>query len=486
MKFEQRLVFCIFLFWTLGFCQYNYTYVSSSNSFDATAFNNSHNIASPDFAEPGDSIHVVYHSLDSILYTFTTDHGMTWTIPAFLDIGNYPGIDVDLYGFRHIVWQSLDTVAGNYEIYYDCLDDYSPPVNISESPTNSILPDIVVDTSVKAHIVWVEDIAGYNQIYYRTCQAGALGDTLRISDVGTAEAAHSFPSISIFQPNHRVYALWDCNDPGSYSPYQIHSRYLEDSTWSLTQVWASYQPMRHSSLDFCHGEDSLSACWEDSISGNLEIFFYGGNPGGGYATSGLSYYPVVSTVGSIWSYLFWSEDSSGFEDIYYHLYYFMNGWSEGTVRSVFSIDEPIRFPSCCGSFVIWTQGESPPYDIYFADFGYPVARTEAKGINLQLQLSVSPNPFSKLTRISFGKANPLRMTHSSYGTDSAKGKELMIYNATGRLVKCIPVPSAYCLVPTSVSWDGTNDKGNKLPTGIYFCIVQTNQGSIVEKVVKVE
>lgn len=103
MSTKQKFAFCTLVFWVFGFCQSNYTYVASSNSFAATAFNNSHKIASPDLAMPGDSIHVVYHSLDSVLHTFTTDHGMTWTIPAFLDIGNYPGIDVDLYGFRHIV-----------------------------------------------------------------------------------------------------------------------------------------------------------------------------------------------------------------------------------------------------------------------------------------------------------------------------------------------------------------------------------------------
>jgi len=483
MKFEQRLVFCILLSWMLGFCQYNY--VNSSHSFDATAFNNSHKIASPDFAMPGDSIHVVYHSLDSVLYTFTTDHGMTWTIPAFLDFGTYPGIDLDLFGFRHIVWQSPDTITGAYEIYYDCLDDYSPPINVSETPSNSIFPDIVVDTLLTAHIVWVEDVASYNQIYYRPCHAGMFGDTVRLSDFGSAEATSSYPSISIFQPNHRVYALWDCNDPGSYSPYQIHSRYLEDSTWSSTEAWASYLPLRHSSLDFCHGFDSMSGAWEDSTSGNLEAFFLGGTPGGGYATSGLSDYPVVSTVGQTWSYLFWHEDSSGFEDIYYHLYYWT--WSEGTVRSVFSIDEPVRYPSCCGSFLIWTQGENPPYDIYFADFGYPVARTEVKGINPQLQLSVLPNPFKNNTNISFGKAPSNRITHSSNGTGSAKGKELNIYDAMGRVVRTWSV-NQWNLSNSvkSVCWDGTNDSGGDLPAGIYFCTVYTNQGSIVEKVIKVK
>jgi hypothetical protein len=459
---------------SLGFSQLNYSYVSSSSSFDATAFNNSHKIASPDFALPGDSIHVVYHSQDCILYTYTSDFGQSWQTPVLLDIGNYPGIDLDLYGFRHVVWQSLDTVTSTYEIYYDCLDDYSPPINVSETPSNSILPDIVVDTLLTAHIVWVEDVASYNQIYYRPCHAGMLGDTVRLSDFGTAQATSTLPSISIFRPNHRVYALWDCFDPQSYSPYQIHQKYLENSTWSSTQAWASYLPLRHSSLDFDHGIDSLTGAWEDSTSGNLEVFFLGGNPGGGYATSGLSYYPVVSTVGSIWSYLFWHEDSSGFEDIYYHLYYFMTGWSNGTVRSVFNIDEQIRYPSCCGSFLIWTQGENPPYDIYFADFGYPIGIAETEDSQTQNIIQVRPNPFKDKTTIIFDK------------TQYAQSMEINIYDTMGRLVRSLSVPRSNCLVSGAVSWDGTDDSGEDLPEGAYFCMLKRNKECILTKVIKLE
>ncbi|MGB3340339.1 MAG: T9SS type A sorting domain-containing protein [bacterium] len=474
MKFKLKLGFCICGLFTLGFSQLHYTYVSSSNSFDATAFNNSHKIASPDFALPGDSIHVVYHSQDSILYTYTTDFGQSWQTPALLDIGNYPGIDLDLYGFRHIVWQSPDTITGAYDIYYDCLDDYSPPINISETPNNSIFPDIVVDTLLTAHIVWVEDVASYNQIYYRPCHAGILGDTVRLSDFGTAQATSTLPSISIFQPNHRIYVLWDCFDPQCYSPYQIHQKYLEDSTWSSTETWASYLTLRHSSLDFCHGSDSISGAWEDSTSGNLEAFFLGGNPSGGYATSGLSYYPIVSTIGSIWSYLFWDENTSGFEDIYYHLYYFMTGWSEGTVRSVFNIDEQVRYPSCCGSFLIWTQGQSPPYDIYFADFGYPIGIKEMEHLQPQTIINVQPNPFKDKTTIIFNK------------TQYAQSMEINIYDATGRLVKFLSVPDSYCLVPGAVSWDGTDFQEKKLPAGTYFCTTQVNNERVLLKIVKVE
>lgn len=474
MYFKEKLGICICLLITLGFSQLFYFYVNSSNSFDATAFSNSHKIAAPDIALPGDTIHVVYHSEDSVLYTYTIDFGQSWQTPALLAIGNYPGIDVDLYGLRHIVWQTPDTITGANEIYYDCLDDYSPPINVSESPYNSIFPDVVVDSLLTAHIVWVEDVSANNQVYYRSCQAGMLGDSVRLSDYGTPQAQSSYPSISIFQPNNRVYALWDCYDPQSYSPYQIHQKYLEDSIWSSTQVWASYLPLRHSSLDFCHGIDSMSGAWEDSVSGNLEAFFIGGNPGGGYATTGLSDYPVVSTIGSVWSYLFWHEDSSGYEDIYYHLYYFMTSWTEGTVRSTFNIDQQIRYPSTCGSFLIWTQGQSPPYDIYFADFGYPIGIAETKNMQFQKALNVQPNPFKDKTCITYDKINIVE-----------KG-EIAIYDVTGRLVRCFPVPGSYCQAPSPIFWDGTDVQGKKLPSGTYFCIVQTNLSRVMIKVLKVK
>jgi hypothetical protein len=459
MKFTLKLGFCICVLLTLGFSQYYYNYVGSSNSFDATAFNNSHNIASPDFAVPGDTIHVVYHSQDSILYTFTTDFGGSWQTPALLDIGNYPGIDLDLYSFRHVVWQSLDTIMGTYEIYYDCLDDYSPPINISETPGNSIFPDIVVDTLL---------------IYYRPSHAGILGDTVRLSNFGSAEATNSYPSISIFQPNHRIYGLWDCFDPQSYSPYQIHQKYLEDSTWSSTEVWASYLPLRHSSLDFDHGYDSMSAAWEDSTSGNLEGFFLGGNSGGGYATPGLSYYPVVSTVGSIWSYLFWYEDSSGYEDIYFHLYYFMHGWLRGTVRSQFNINEQIRYPSCCGSFLIWVQGDSPPYDIYFADFGYPVEIVEAEDHQTQSVIKVQPNPFKDKINITL---------HTEHNQEPII---LNIYDATGRRIRHFSYPISLVHGPVHILWDGTDDSGENLPEGGYFCMLNRNKECVLTKVIKLE
>lgn len=99
----------------------------------------------------------------------------------------------------------------------------------------------------------------------------------------------------------------------------------------------------------------------------------------------------------------------------------------------------------------------------------PVVSThieEATGLGTadHFDLSVSPNPFSKLTKVSFGIGQ------------SAERIELEIYDAAGRRVKdlyhgyCIMNRESVCL------WDGTDHTGSKVPAGVYFVQIKTSEG----------
>ena len=83
-----------------------------------------------------------------------------------------------------------------------------------------------------------------------------------------------------------------------------------------------------------------------------------------------------------------------------------------------------------------------------------------------LLLDVFPNPFSKLTKISFGIGHPDRITRSSYGTGRAKSVELSIYDAAGRMVR----QWDYSTIRLSdqITWHGVDNTGQKLPSGVYF------------------
>jgi hypothetical protein len=67
-----------------------------------------------------------------------------------------------------------------------------------------------------------------------------------------------------------------------------------------------------------------------------------------------------------------------------------------------------------------------------------------------------PNPFSKLTHIRFQ-------------TPSTKSQVTMsIYDATGRLIKDFSRLTPDALRPTHIIWDGTDNRGRKLASAVYF------------------
>lgn len=441
--------------------QFEPVLICSTNVSDATGPNNSHKIAMRH--ELGDTINIVFYSNDSVKYVRSGD-GFSWEPVINIANGIYPAIDIDQRGYRHVVYQVYDTTNHSYEVYYYCLDIRSPPRNISETPGNSINPAMVVDQNNVAHIVWADNTYGQYRIYYRSYDLTNLSDTFQVSTIGSEVAVNSYPSIGIYQPNNRIYVIWQYYDSLCYTPYQIYARYQESGVWqAISSLQGHWYPLRAPSLDYSHGEDELSACWQDSSSGNMEAHFYGGN-GGGYNTPGYSSTPVLSTVGGAWSYLFWQDDDN---DIFYHLYYFMVGWSSGTFRQRFLIDESIYYPNCCGCYCVWTQGDTAPYELYFTEFGYPIGIKEET--NNPLDFRIEPNPSKGLVKF-------------SYNLESASKVKATIYNLVGKTVKSIfrgyQNQGKHKLV-----WNGTDNKGRKVPSGVYLCRLEYGGQQRIEKVV---
>jgi len=89
-------------------------------------------------------------------------------------------------------------------------------------------------------------------------------------------------------------------------------------------------------------------------------------------------------------------------------------------------------------------------------------------------LTVYPNPFSKLTTVSFGKAL------------SAERIELKVFDAGGRMVKDFShaLPNALC--PTHITWNGTDELDRQLPAGVYFVRLEGDDYRVAQKVVKLK
>jgi hypothetical protein len=407
----------------------------------ATAYSNGHKIANLGSAIP-DTIYVVYsYKEDTIHIAYSHDGGTTWHSQSFwatlFDNAHFPSLDV--YDKSPWVVSEGDS-AGIGEIFLMNPFVAGFPERISHTPGHSTLPAIAIDSTGNMHIVWQDNTPGNWDIYYKS----TLSDTLNLSN--DSLASDMYPSISIFNGNE-VHVIWERYEPISDSPYSIIHRYLKDDIWSDKEFLAepTYIPLHHPSLDFSHGEDSLSAAWEDSSAGKLDAYFYGGN-GGNMPTSGNSRYPVVSTMGNIWSYIYWEDNSDGYNDIFARTYYFIGGgWSFYKFREYFA-DEDMHYPSVADCYVVWTQGDLPPYKVMFADEGLPCGIEEPE-TPTSLELKVYPNPFIESVTINLSSS-------------TGENFQLKIYDITGTLVRELPT--------NEKTWDGRNSKGEAAQSGIYI------------------
>ncbi len=84
---------------------------------------------------------------------------------------------------------------------------------------------------------------------------------------------------------------------------------------------------------------------------------------------------------------------------------------------------------------------------------------------------IYPNPFAKLTKVSFGIGQ------------GAKSIELRIYDATGRLVKDLSDALPHTTCAMQIEWTGRDDQDKPLPAGIYFMKLKTADQEITKKAV---
>jgi hypothetical protein len=133
-------------------------------------------------------------------------------------------------GHVHVVWE--DTRTGGRQVWWK---EYTPGVGWSGdaqlvfSPTSSAAPSICADYHGHLHLVWVDNRAGNNDIYYKEYFPGTGWDPADLQ-LTVDGAGQSQPSVDS-DPSGNVYVVWTDQRNGTTNPDIFYKDY-KGGVWS--------------------------------------------------------------------------------------------------------------------------------------------------------------------------------------------------------------------------------------------------------------
>jgi len=423
---------------------------------------------------PTGSLHVVWHdSRDGnyeIYYKRSTDGGTTWESDVRLtdnpSFSGRPFIAVE-GSFVCVVW--FDERDGNTEIYYKQSADggatWGPDVRLTNDPSSSQLsyPNarcVAVFGSL-VYVVWHDGRDGNNEIYYKRSTDGGITwqtDTRLTSNDATSKD----PSVAADNTGG-VHVVWsDGRDPYDEIYYKLSAD--SGGTWG-PDIRLTFNPQYSQFPCIAVGSlDRLHVVWHDDRDGNYEIY-YKRNSTEGIETPSFAAFSSSNYIKLKWEF---SLENDVIQYVIYRK-------SEGKQRGYFEIAR-IQGPGSSPSPQNYSYKDK---DVkigvrYYYKLGVVTTNgstrwygpVSAMVTGTKPFLSVSPNPFTERVKISFVGVS---------GNQSIGEQEINIYDVSGRRVKRFTINDSRL---TNVIWDGKNDNGEMLPSGIYYC--RLTHGSLMK------
>jgi len=394
----------------------------------------------PAIAVNDSNVHVVWEDerdIDlNVYYKNSTDGGNTWGSDIAITWATGPQSmpSVAVCGtYVHVVWADF-TLMGNTEVYYcrstNSGNSWQTPMQISNAAGFSAHPSVAAHDSY-VHITWHDARNGYlnNEIYYKRSTDNGVNWSFE-TRLTEYENFSNVPSVAV--TDSIIHVAWEENRDGNFEMYY-------KSSTDNGQSWGTDIRLTDDAADshfpsLAASGSNVHLVWQDMRDANEEI-----------------YYKVSNDYGASWDPDIRLTDDAGVSQ---HGSICVSG---ETVHVVWADDRP-------GNWELFYK-RNPTGNTGIAEYTNDAAST--------IQLTAMPNPFSRLTTVSFN------MEHS------AEHIGLCIYDATGRVVKSFDQVSSIENQVSSVVWNGHDDYDRQLANGVYFVKLEADGMSATEKVLLV-
>ncbi len=445
-----------------------------------------------------------------------------WSVPQNLGIAgaddtNPQAVRVQLFDIHTcLVWQT--DVNGNWDIFsrFSNWTNWDDTVRITINNDSDINPSVAYDSSRDCYwCVWQNNSAGNWDIY--VANGDDIGGWTSPHQVTTDVQDDEFPSV--FVDMDTVWVVWQ-SDSGILSafydgmnwvgPVEIVSgsdnMHPKINGWYNNPfvVWESYGDIYYS--EYVNGSwenpqaitadphndtspeiateyyQSVSVVWQSDRDGNEEIYCTARDTldvhyritfsDSADITPNPGYFSMVIRNG-YGKVIAFSSNRNGNYDILTYVDYFGGDTSIAVDTNTSEDILPVMTGGDEEVWVLWQTDRNGDWDIYGCwEYAGGIEEANINDNICTSYLSICPNPFSKLTTVSFGKEL------------SAESIELKIYNAGGRLVRQFDHKT---IRPSDhIIWDGTDDFGRKLSSGVYFIRLEGNGHRVSQKVVKLK
>jgi len=459
------------------------------------------------------SLLLVFVFLPAILYG--------WTTP--IDISqapyrsHYADITCDRYDRIHVVWS--DEATGNYEIVYRCcVGDSCSIVNISNDSTQSHDAKVAIDTAGNPHVIWVDWGIGYvtgelRYAYYDgenwqeqinlsdtfsmpVSKAGIGTDTLNnihivwSSLIGIDEIYYSmnngifwsvpaanisnnseddfFPSIAI---GSKIYVVWMNRGTGASDSLEIYySEY--DTSWSVpVNISNIVGKSRDPQITVDSQRKYPHVVWSENEGGEYSVYYTSCN-GGSWTTP----YRIYGGWDPVIAVDLQKRIHAVFDSLKNLRYTFGNDtlWSNPVELWDFpgnSLLPALTIDSKNSLHLVFTVSiDGDTSQIYYS-------KHQLTGIEETESLKLYPcypNPFHSFTVICYS-LSPMN--------DERKMHNLKIYDISGRIVRTLPITQSPNNSITSVAWNGEDNNGKKVASGVYFCYLRTGDSFASKKII---